>query len=80
MHSDLFMNIGDKVIAKIEMVNDLRDEGMDIELCAHAGDELIIRGKSQFDENVFYVSHEHILNRSFCASADELESTLSNAR
>lgn len=61
---------GQKVKAKIQLENDLRDDGMGIELCAKQGDILIIRGVR---EKWYAVSHEHITDRAFNASHDELE-------
>lgn len=35
--------LGQKVIAKIQMVSDLRDHGMGLEICAEAGEMLEIK-------------------------------------
>lgn len=63
--------IGQKVKAKITMTNDLRDAGMGVEVCAYAGDELIIR--EDRGNGRFAVSHEDITDNSFIATDGELE-------
>jgi len=63
--------VGQKVRAKIDMTNDLREDGMGVEHCASKGDELIVRRVTDYGS--FAVSHEHITDRAFIATADELE-------
>ena len=63
--------VGQKVRAKIDMTNDLREDGMGVEHCASKGDELIVRRVTAYGG--FAVSHEHITDRAFIATADELE-------
>jgi len=62
--------VGQKVKAKIRMINDLREDGMGIELCAKENDELVIREIRPTGR--YAVSHEHITNRSFIATSEEL--------
>lgn len=64
--------VGQKVRAKIDLTNDLREDGMGVEHCASKGDELIVRRVTDYGS--FAVSHEHITDRAFIATADELES------
>lgn len=63
--------VGQKVRAKIDMTNDLREDGIGVEHCASKGDELIVRRVTDYGS--FAVSHEHITDRAFIATADELE-------
>lgn len=65
--------VGQRVRAKIEMLDDLTDEGMGLQCCAKKGDELIIRRISSGYRNYIAVSHEHITDRAFCVAADEIE-------
>jgi len=65
--------VGQRVRAKVEMLNDLREDGMGVEHCASAGDELIVRKVSSGFLNCISVSHEHITDRAFCVAVDEIE-------
>jgi hypothetical protein len=38
--------VGQRVRAKIDMLNDLREDGMGVERCASKGEELIVRKES----------------------------------
>ena len=67
------MKVGDKVTARIRMLDDLRDEGMGMQVCADKGDILIIRKISEYTKNRFYVSHVDVLDRAFIADMNELE-------
>lgn len=63
--------VGQKVKAKICLVDDYTEDGLGSLVCANAGDALIIRkvrGHGRFE-----VSHEHITDRSFIATDGELE-------
>ena len=66
------MEIGDKVTAKIDLLSDMRDEGMGMQLCANKGDELIVRGKSEYSDTRFHVSRPNC-DYIFCADDYELE-------
>lgn len=61
---------GDKVRAKIDMLNDLTEDGLGVSLCANKGDLLIVR---KLNGQWIHVSHEHVLDRTFCVTADEIE-------
>ena len=65
--------IGQKVIAKITLLNDLTEDGMGVELCAKLGDVLIVRQISSGYRNCISVSHEHITDKMFCVAEDEIE-------
>lgn len=65
-------SVGDKVEALIEMINDLTSEGMGVQHCARKGDKLIVRRVSFGYINCITVSHEHITDRAFCVSPDEI--------
>jgi len=64
--------VGDRVVALIDMINDLRSDGMGVELCARNGDELIVRSVSFGYLNCIAVSHEHITDRAFCVAPNEI--------
>ena len=67
-------NVGDRVRAKIDMLDDLRDDGMGISLCASKGEELIVRSIRVYPDKVYlHVSHEHITDRSFSVTPDEID-------
>lgn len=66
-------NVGDKVRAKIDLIDDLRDEGLGCYICAKAGETLVVRGMSEYFPERYKVSHEHITDRSFFADLAELE-------
>lgn len=65
--------VGQRVRAKIDMLNDLREDGMGVEHCASKGEELIVRKVSSGFLNCISVSHEHITDRAFCVAVDEIE-------
>lgn len=62
--------VGQRVRAKIDMVNNMREDGMGIELCANAGDELIVR---RLSGPFISVSHEYVVDRSFSVTVEEIE-------
>ncbi len=64
--------VGDRVVALIDMINDLRDDGIGIEHCARKGEELIVRHVSFGYLNCIAVSHEQIIDRSFCVAPNEI--------
>ncbi len=64
--------VGDRVVALVEMINDLTSDGMGIEHCAKKGDELIVRKVSFGYLNCIAVSHEHITDRAFCVAPNEI--------
>lgn len=66
--------VGQKVKAKIDLLEDMRDEGGGINRCAKAGAELFIREKSPYTSGRYYVSHDGVLDSSFAADDHELES------
>jgi hypothetical protein len=65
--------VGDKVVTLVECENDLTDDGMGVELCARKGETLVVRRVSFGYLNCIAVSHEHITDRAFCVSPDEIE-------
>ena len=65
--------VGQKVRAKITLENDLQEDGIGVQLCASAGDELIIRKISSGYRNCISVSHEGITDRAFCVHESEIE-------
>lgn len=65
--------VGQKVRAKITMINDLTHDGMGRELCAERNDTLIVRQVGSGYLNCISVSHEHITDRAFCCAPDEIE-------
>ena len=71
--SEHSFQVGQKVIALVDMVNDLTDDGMGRELCATSGEELIIRRIGTGYTNCISVSHEHITDRSFCCAPDKIK-------
>ena len=64
--------IGDMVVALVDLVNDLRDEGMGVQCCAHKGDELVVRKVYFGFLNCISVSHAHVTDRSFCVAPNEI--------
>lgn len=64
--------VGQRVVALVEMINDMTDDGMGRELCARAGEELIVRKVSSGYKNCINVSHENIIDRAFCVAPDEI--------
>ena len=66
-------DVGDAVRARIEMINDLTEDGMGFELCACKNDKLIVRAVRPDSVRVYSVSHEHITDRTFGASEHELD-------
>lgn len=71
--------VGDRVVALIKMIEDLRDDGLGVYLCADKGDELIVRGVSFGYLNCIAVSHEHITDRAFCVAPNEIAKTTGGA-
>ena len=67
------LKVGQKVKAKIDLIEDLRDEGMGINRCARAGAELYVREISPYTKDRYYVSHDGVLDSSFAADINELE-------
>ena len=65
--------VGQRVRAKVDMLNDLTCDGMAVEHCASKGEELIVRKVSSGYRNCIAVSHEHITDRAFCVAVDEIE-------
>jgi len=65
--------VGQRVRAKIEMLDDLTDEGMGLQCCAKKGDELIVRRIGSGYRYCIAVSHEHITDCAFCVAVDEIE-------
>jgi hypothetical protein len=65
--------VGDAVRARIDMVNDLTEDGLGCETCARKNDKLIIRQVRPNSVRVYSVSHEEITDRTFGASEDELD-------
>ncbi len=67
--------VGDRVVALVECINDLTDDGMGIEYCAKKGDELIVRRVKFGFLNCIAVSHEHITDgRTFGVAPHEIAS------
>jgi hypothetical protein len=64
--------VGDRVVALVNMENDLTCDGMGVELCASKGEELIVRRVSFGYLNCIAVSHEHVTDRAFCVAPDEI--------
>lgn len=64
--------VGDRVVALVEMLSDLTDDGMGVEHCASKGEELIVRKVSFGCLNCIAVSHEHITDRAFCVAPNEI--------
>jgi hypothetical protein len=66
--------VGDRVIALVNMDNDLSDEGFGVQHCASKGDALIVRrvGWSGGCVNCIAVSHEHITDRTFGVAPHEI--------
>ncbi len=67
------LNVGDKVRAKIDLIDDLREDGLGCYICAKAGETLVVRGMSEYFPERYKVSHEHITDRYFFADLAELE-------
>jgi hypothetical protein len=68
--------VGQKVNARIQLVNDLTCDGMGVEVCANRGDELIVRRiiNRPDDSATIVVSHEYITDgRGFCVAVDEID-------
>lgn len=67
-------SVGDRVRAKIDMIDDLRDDGLGCYVCANKGEELIVRRISVYGDKVYIaVSHEHITDRDFGVAPDEID-------
>lgn len=62
--------VGQKVNARIDLISDLRDDGLGIEVCAKRGDDLIVR---RITDGFICVSHEDITDRSFSVKLDEID-------
>lgn len=65
-------DVGQKVKAKVAMYDDLRDHGLGVNQYAKEGDILIIRSIAM-PGKMYYVSHEHVTDRTFFANHSELE-------
>lgn len=64
--------VGQKVVALVDMLNDLTDDGMGIEHCASKGETLVVRHVDSGYRNCISVSHEHITDRAFCVAPNEI--------
>ncbi len=64
--------IDNRVRAKIDLIDDLSDHGMGQQCYARRGETLVVRRLSPSGQNL-YVSHEHILDRDFRVTVDEVE-------
>ena len=67
-------SVGDTVISLFEMTSDLREDGMGIQLCARAGEKLVIRkvcrnnsgemyyhvSRTAVEQSIFTVEHHEI--------------------
>lgn len=71
--------VGQRVIALVEMINDMTEDGMGRELCASAGEELIVRKVNEGIRNCINVSHENIIDRAFCVAPNEIMLVVNNA-
>lgn len=64
--------VGDRVVALVQMEDDLTDDGLGVQHCANKGDTLIVRRVSFGYVNCIAVSHEHITDRAFCVAPNEI--------
>lgn len=62
--------IGQLVNARKRLINDLREDGMGIEICCERGDDLYVR---EIKNGYILVSHYGILDRSFCVDIEEID-------
>lgn len=65
--------VGDRVVALVDMENDLTEDGMGVEHCASKGEELIVRRVSFGYVNCIAVSHDYVTDgRAFCVAPSEI--------
>lgn len=64
--------IGQKFKAKMDIYEDLREEGFGVYRLARRGETLVIRGVGMLPGR-YLVSHEDVHNSSFSVRANELE-------
>lgn len=63
--------IGQKVNARIDLLDDLTEEGFGLCVCARRGDELVVRRITEHGN--ICVSHEQITDRSFVVTPSEID-------
>jgi hypothetical protein len=68
--------VGQEVRAKIPLIDDLTDHGMGKQLCAEAGELLVVRYISPTGRTL-HLSHPHVTDRAFIASPEEVEAVKS---
>lgn len=63
--------VGQKVNARIDLIEDLTEDGLGVCVCAKRGEELVVRRISESGR--ICVSHEHITDRSFTVTTEEID-------
>ena len=66
-------NVGDKVIAQVEMISDLRDEGMSCYHCASKGNTLVIEYMRPGSRFIGVYRENDAQKEVFSVTADEIK-------